>query len=88
MGGRRWNLEAAGVPCTIEKGKAGEWVVTLASTTLGRDVSLVTAIVRAGGGLVSPSEAETVAASVERAQLSIEASQFPPDPVQAPDSHD
>ena len=48
----------------VEEGKAGDWVVTLASTTLGQDVSLVTAIVRAGGGLVSLSEAKAVAASV------------------------
>ena len=64
MSGGHWETEAAGLPCMIEKEKAGGWVVTLASTTWGRDESLVTAIVRAGGGLVSRSEAEAVASSV------------------------
>jgi hypothetical protein len=66
MNGRRWEAEAAGIPCTIEQESAGGWIVTLASTTWGRDENLVTAIVRASGGLVSLNEAETVAASVVR----------------------
>jgi hypothetical protein len=69
MNRRRWEAEAAGMPCTIEKGEAGSWIVTLASTTWGKDQNLVTAIIRAGGGLVSLDEAETLAASVARARV-------------------
>jgi hypothetical protein len=67
MGGRRWRVEAAGVPCMIERSSTtGDWVVTLASTTVGRAESLPIAIVRAGGGLVTPSEAEALAISIVR----------------------
>jgi len=66
MGGRHLELEVAGLPCTIEVSRTGDWVVTLAATTVGRAPSLATAIVRAGGGLVTASEAEAVAASVTR----------------------
>ena len=66
MVGRRWHVEAAGMPCTIERSNNGKWVVTLASTTVGRAESLPIAIVRAGGGLVTPSEAEALAISIVR----------------------
>ena len=66
MNRKRWHVEAAGLPCVLEKDDAGEWVATLASASVGRAPSLTTAIVRAGGGLVSADEAEQIVASVVR----------------------
>lgn len=66
MTGRRWEVRVAGFACRIETGNRGDWVVTIASTTVSRRKDLAVAIVEAGGGLVSRSEAETVACSVRR----------------------
>lgn len=63
MAGRHWIVEVAGLPCRIDS-ENGEWVVILASTTIGRSIHLDTAIVRACGGLVSSEEARSLAASV------------------------
>lgn len=63
---RRWSAEAAELPCTIEVDGGGEWIVTIASASLARSRDLETAIVRAGGGLVSGAEAAALAAAVAR----------------------
>ena len=69
-GGKHWQTRVAGVPCTIELGKGGAWVVTIARAGVGCSHSLVDAIVAAGGGLVSRDEAEAVEASLaSRRQL-------------------
>ena len=65
MPGRRWLVEAAGFPCTIEF-EQDEWVVTFASTTVARADRLDTAIVRACGGLVSALEARALAEPVAK----------------------
>lgn len=66
MSVRRWHVDAAGIPCTIDApGEQGVWVVTMASITVSRGMNLAGAIVRAGGGLVSVAEAETLAGLVE-----------------------
>ena len=65
MSGRRWRVEAAGIPCLIEATEEpGDWSVTMASTTIAHDTNLAAAIIQAGGGVVSVEEAETLAALV------------------------
>jgi hypothetical protein len=54
------------MPCTIEATEYGEWVVTIAASTLGRGYSLAAAIFDAGGGVVSRPEAAALAAAVEK----------------------
>lgn len=66
MNGGRWKASVAGMPCTIERTEQGEWIVIIASATLGRRYDLADAICDAGGGVVSRGEAEALAAVVER----------------------
>jgi hypothetical protein len=54
------------MPCTIEATEDGEWVVTIAASTIGRGYSLVDAICDAGGGLVSRPDAGALATAVEK----------------------
>jgi hypothetical protein len=60
----RWKTSIADLPCTVELGKGGAWVVTIASASVGCSHSLVEAIIAAGGGLVSRDEAEALEASL------------------------
>ena len=61
---RRWEVIAADLPCTVELEQSGDWVVTVAAVTVGRDPLLVTALLRAGGGLIDVEEATRVARRV------------------------
>lgn len=63
--GTTWKASVAGMPCTIERTDESEWVVTIASATLGRSYNLADAICDAAGGLVSRRAAEAIAAAVE-----------------------
>jgi hypothetical protein len=65
VAGQRWKAAVAGMPCTIEAAEHGEWIVTIAASSLGRGQSLADAIHQAGGGLVSLHEARSLAAAVE-----------------------
>jgi hypothetical protein len=69
MGGGRWEVVVAELPCTIELGQDGGWVVTLASVSVSRNESLATAIVNAGGGLVDVDEATAIATRVAESLL-------------------
>jgi hypothetical protein len=60
----RWQVRVAELPCTIELGRTGVWIVVLASVSVARDTSLVTAIVRAGGGMIDVAEAARIARRV------------------------
>ena len=63
---RRWKLTARGLPCVVEADDRGGWVVTIASTTVGRNVSLPAAIVEASAGLIGLREAEKLGATIDR----------------------
>lgn len=65
MSGGRWDAKVAGLACAIEKQPTGDWVVTIASTTISRRSSLAAAIVDAGGGYVTEAEAKAVASLVK-----------------------
>lgn len=65
MSGRRWDSRVADFACAIELLTNGDWLVTIASTTISRGRDLVAAIVEAGGGCITRSEAEAVALSVK-----------------------
>jgi hypothetical protein len=62
----RWDIEAAGFPCTVQLDD-DEWVVTFASATVARDPDLVTAIMNAGA--IRSSHPGSVAQAVEPSAL-------------------
>ena len=64
MSGGRWDAQVAGLACAIERKPNGDWVVTIASTTISRRSNLAEAIVDAGGGYVTKREAKAVASLV------------------------
>ena len=63
LSGRRWEVEVGGLPCTIEFDQ-GEWIVTLAQTSVAQSENLDTAILRACGALITSSEALELALSI------------------------
>ena len=56
----RWQVEAGALPCVVERASDG-WVVTIAACTVSRNRGLVPAILEAGGGIVTRTEAERIA---------------------------
>jgi hypothetical protein len=61
--GRQWLVEAAGLPCMIER-QQGEWVVTIAAASVARAADLELAIIRASGGLVTAAAARELIVSL------------------------